>query len=75
MQGIKIIRNRNIVFNESEMPCLRNKIDRPKVHTNKNNSQSEVKLARLCHAQAKNNKTGAHQLDENVGSIDKYKVN
>lgn len=41
VQGIKIINTRNVVFNQSEMSCLKSKIDKQDV-AEKGTSLSEV---------------------------------
>lgn len=47
-QRIKIINNRNVVFIEFEMPCLKHKTDK--------SSKSEMKLTRFNLSQPENNK-------------------
>lgn len=66
VQSIKIINSRNVVFNESEMPCLENKSDNSKEQMKENTSQFEVKLARLSHIQPENVETDVEQSDENI---------
>lgn len=47
VQGIKIINSRNIVFNESEMPCLKQKTDETNKSETEKSIQTEVKLTKL----------------------------
>lgn len=44
---IKIINNRNDVFNESKIPCLKQDIDKSNKSENEKTVQSEVKLAKF----------------------------
>lgn len=45
--GIKIINNRDVAFNEFEMPCLKHKTDKCVELRNEKGVQSEVKLTKF----------------------------
>lgn len=66
MQGIKIINSRDVVFNEFEMPCEKNKIDNLKIQDENGTSQSEVKLARPSYTQFEIDESGVEKIDENA---------
>lgn len=74
VQDIKIINSRNVVFNESEIPCTKNKIENPKEKTDETISQIEVKLAKLSHTQLDNAKVGVQQSNENIVNKDEGEV-
>lgn len=69
VQGIKIINSRNVVFNESEMPCIKNEIDNSRMQNVETTSRSEVKLARLSPTQ--HTEAMVQQSNENVVNTDK----
>lgn len=63
-----------MVFNESEIPCFKNKIDNHKEKTKESTSQFEVKLARLGHTQPENVEYDVEQSDENIVNTDEDEI-
>lgn len=63
MQGIKFINSRNVVFNKSEIPCKKNKIDNLEYKLKNGTSQSEVKLERLSRTLFEIDESAVEQTD------------
>ena len=68
VQGIKIINSRNVVFNESEMPCLKQKPDEANKSETERSVQTEVKLSKLDSPTHRNddNDPTHHELETEI---------